>query len=118
MFFYVNDWRLVTGVVCMVQQTISMRSKEGLADYRYFPEPDLPEVVLSQEYIDTTRANLPELPDAKRRRYESLGLSMQDTLVLANDSDVSLFIEIYPMFYSLQIIPKPIEILLLAGNIK
>lgn len=66
-----------------------MRSKEGLADYRYFPEPDLPEVILSQEYIDATRANLPELPDAKRRRYESLGLSMQDTLVLANDCDVS-----------------------------
>ncbi|XP_024359935.1 glutamyl-tRNA(Gln) amidotransferase subunit B, chloroplastic/mitochondrial [Physcomitrium patens] len=75
------------------QQTISMRSKEGLADYRYFPEPDLPEVVLSQEYIDTTRANLPELPDAKRRRYESLGLSMQDTLVLANDSDVAAFFD-------------------------
>jgi aspartyl-tRNA(Asn)/glutamyl-tRNA(Gln) amidotransferase subunit B len=66
-----------------------MRSKEGLADYRYFPEPDLPEVILSQEYVDATRENLPELPDAKRRRYESLGLSMQDTLVLANDVDVS-----------------------------
>ena len=66
-----------------------MRSKEGLADYRYFPEPDLPEVIVSQEYIDATRAKLPELPEAKRRRYESLGLSMQDTLVLADDVDVS-----------------------------
>jgi aspartyl-tRNA(Asn)/glutamyl-tRNA(Gln) amidotransferase subunit B len=75
--------------VVLVQRTISMRSKEGLEDYRYFPEPDLPEVILSQEYVDATRENLPELPDAKRRRYESLGLSMQDTLVLANDVDVS-----------------------------
>jgi aspartyl-tRNA(Asn)/glutamyl-tRNA(Gln) amidotransferase subunit B len=66
-----------------------MRSKEGLADYRYFPEPDLLDVLLSQDYVDATRASLPELPDAKRRRYESLGLSMQDTLVLANDCDVS-----------------------------
>lgn len=65
-----------------------MRSKEGLADYRYFPEPDLLDVLLSQDYVDATRASLPELPDAKRRRYESLGLSMQDTLVLANDCDV------------------------------
>lgn len=75
------------------QRTISMRSKEGLADYRYFPEPDLPEVILSQEYVDATRADLPELPDAKRRRYESLGLSMQDTLVLANDYDVAAFFD-------------------------
>ena len=68
-----------------------MRSKEGLVDYRYFPEPNLPEVILSQEYVDATSENLPELPDAKRRCYESLGLSMQDTLVLANDVDVSSF---------------------------
>lgn len=68
-----------------------MRSKEGLADYRYFPEPDLLEVILTREYIEASIASLPELPDAKRRRYESLGLSMQDTLVLANDSDVSFW---------------------------
>ncbi|KAH9575695.1 hypothetical protein CY35_01G123900 [Sphagnum magellanicum] len=75
------------------QRTISMRSKEGLADYRYFPEPDLPEVVLTQDYVDATQAMLPELPNAKRRRYESLGLSMQDVLVLANDSDVAAFFD-------------------------
>jgi aspartyl-tRNA(Asn)/glutamyl-tRNA(Gln) amidotransferase subunit B len=75
------------------QRTISMRSKEGLADYRYFPEPDLPEVTLTQDYVDATQAMLPELPNAKRRRYESLGLSMQDVLVLANDSDVAAFFD-------------------------
>ena len=65
-----------------------MRLKEGLADYRYFPEPDLPEVVLDTEFINRVRAELPELPDKKRRRYEAMGLSMQDVLVLANDYDV------------------------------
>lgn len=67
-----------------------MRKKEGLADYRYFPEPDLPEVVLMKEYIDEIRRSLPELPEPKRRRYEKMGLSMQDVLFLANDSNVSL----------------------------
>lgn len=65
-----------------------MRLKEGLADYRYFPEPDLLEVVLEQAFIDEVRANLPELPERKRRRYEGMGLSMQDVLILANDYDV------------------------------
>lgn len=66
-----------------------MRKKEGLADYRYFPEPDLPEVILTQEYVDGIRASLPELPEAKRRRYEAMGLGMQDVLFLANDVSVS-----------------------------
>ena len=67
-----------------------MRKKEGLADYRYFPEPDLPEVILTQEYVDSIRASLPELPEAKRRRYEAMGLGIQDVLFLANDVSVSL----------------------------
>eukprot|EP00271_Cylindrocystis_brebissonii_P012474 TRINITY_DN3102_c0_g1_i4.p1 TRINITY_DN3102_c0_g1~~TRINITY_DN3102_c0_g1_i4.p1 ORF type:complete len:517 (+),score=106.61 TRINITY_DN3102_c0_g1_i4:358-1908(+) len=70
------------------QQTRTMRKKEGLADYRYFPEPDLPEVVLGEEELVSWQAALPELPEAKRRRYESLGLGMQDVLVLANDCEV------------------------------
>lgn len=65
-----------------------MRKKEGLADYRYFPEPDLPEVVLTKDYIEKIRQSLPELPEAKRRRYEKLGLTMQDVLFLANDNPV------------------------------
>jgi len=66
-----------------------MRKKEGLADYRYFPEPDLPAVILSQEYVDDIIKSLPELPEIKRRRYEQMGLSMQDVLFLANDKNVS-----------------------------
>jgi aspartyl-tRNA(Asn)/glutamyl-tRNA(Gln) amidotransferase subunit B len=65
-----------------------MRKKEGLADYRYFPEPDLPEVVLTSGYINEISKSMPELPEAKRRRYENMGLSMQDVLFLANDDNV------------------------------
>ena len=67
-----------------------MRKKEGLADYRYFPEPDLPAVSLTIKYVDDIRDSLPELPEMKRRRYETMGLSMQDILFLVNDMDVSL----------------------------
>lgn len=67
-----------------------MRKKEGLSDYRYFPEPDLPEVILTKEYIKSMRDSLPELPELKRRRYEQMGLSMQDVLFLANDVNVSI----------------------------
>lgn len=75
-----------------------MRKKEGLADYRYFPEPDLPEVILTQEYVDSMRASLPELPEAKRRRYEAMGLGMQDVLFLANDVSVSHFCSMLIVF--------------------
>ncbi|CAA6673310.1 unnamed protein product [Spirodela intermedia] len=75
------------------QRTVTMRKKEGLADYRYFPEPDLPEVVLSSEYVEAIRASLPELPEAKRRRYEQMGLGMQDVLFLANDVAVAHFFD-------------------------
>lgn len=70
------------------QKTFTMRKKEGLADYRYFPEPDLPEVVLTSDYINEISKSMPELPEAKRRRYENMGLSMQDVLFLANDDNV------------------------------
>ncbi|KAL1535649.1 glutamyl-tRNA(Gln) amidotransferase subunit B, chloroplastic/mitochondrial [Salvia divinorum] len=75
------------------QKTFTMRKKEGLADYRYFPEPDLPGVNLSEEYISTIRDSLPELPETKRRRYENMGLNMQDVLFLANDINVAAFFD-------------------------
>ncbi|HEX8888234.1 MAG TPA: hypothetical protein VF779_03610, partial [Pyrinomonadaceae bacterium] len=46
-----------------------MRSKEEAHDYRYFPEPDLPPLVVSKDFIDETRSAMPELPDARRRRF-------------------------------------------------
>ncbi|XWS08714.1 hypothetical protein CRYUN_Cryun40dG0024700 [Craigia yunnanensis] len=75
------------------QKTVTMRKKEGLSDYRYFPEPDLPEVILIQEYVDSIHNSLPELPEMKRRRYEKMGLSMQDVLFLANDMNVAEYFD-------------------------
>ncbi|KAI6693804.1 hypothetical protein NL676_021514 [Syzygium grande] len=75
------------------QKTVTMRKKEGLSDYRYFPEPDLPGVTLTKDYIDSIRNSLPELPEVKRRRYEKMGLSMQDVLFLANDVNVAEFFD-------------------------
>ncbi|KAM3356760.1 glutamyl-tRNA(Gln) amidotransferase subunit B, chloroplastic/mitochondrial [Capsicum galapagoense] len=75
------------------QKTVTMRKKEGLSDYRYFPEPDLPGVTLTEEYVDNIRESLPELPEDKRRRYEKMGLSMQDVLFLANDNNIADFFD-------------------------
>ena len=64
-------------------ESFSMRSKENAADYRYFPDPNLPPVVISEEEIERARAALPELPEAKKRRYtEALGLPEYDTGII------------------------------------
>jgi aspartyl-tRNA(Asn)/glutamyl-tRNA(Gln) amidotransferase subunit B len=55
--------------------TRSMRSKEDAHDYRYFPDPDLLPLELDEAFLEECRASLPELPDAKRKRYEALGIS-------------------------------------------
>jgi aspartyl-tRNA(Asn)/glutamyl-tRNA(Gln) amidotransferase subunit B len=52
-------------------KTVSQRSKEYAHDYRYFPEPDLPPLVLSKEWVEEIRSRLPELPDARRERFIS-----------------------------------------------
>jgi aspartyl-tRNA(Asn)/glutamyl-tRNA(Gln) amidotransferase subunit B len=76
------------------QRTISMRSKEGSSDYRYFPEPDLTPIVVSAEQRDAWHAELPELPAQKRHRYETeLGLSPYDTQVLTDDRPVAEYFE-------------------------
>ncbi|KAJ8441676.1 hypothetical protein Cgig2_019063 [Carnegiea gigantea] len=75
------------------QKTVTMRKKEGLSDYRYFPEPDLQEVILTEEYVASIHDSLPELPEMKRKRYEQLGLSMQDVIFLANDVNVADFFD-------------------------
>lgn len=66
-------------------QTVTQRSKEGSADYRYFPEPDLPPLVISRQWVDEIRSGMPELPDAKRARFEQqYALSEYDAHVLAD----------------------------------
>ncbi|WP_260483888.1 Asp-tRNA(Asn)/Glu-tRNA(Gln) amidotransferase subunit GatB [Sphingomicrobium flavum] len=62
--------------------TKPLRSKEDAHDYRYFPDPDLLPVILDEEFLAECRASLPELPDAKRARYESLGISAYNAAVL------------------------------------
>src|SRR5881398_734714 len=60
-------------------ETRVMRSKEEAHDYRYFPEPDLPPLVVTNEFIDKVSKSLPELPDARRKRFsEQYGLSFAD----------------------------------------
>ena len=74
--------------------TRSMRSKEDAHDYRYFPDPDLLPLKLTQEYVDKIKANLPELPDQKKERFISeYGLKAYDAGVLAAEADKAAFFE-------------------------
>ena len=74
--------------------TYSMRSKEEAHDYRYFPDPDLPILRLTQAWVDEIRAGLPELPDEKARRFErDYGLSAYDAGVLVAERAIAAFFE-------------------------
>ena len=75
-------------------ETRSMRSKENALDYRYFPDPDLPPLNLTEEYIENIKANLPELPEAKKKRYmEELGLPEYDAGILTSDKETTVYFE-------------------------
>ena len=69
--------------------TRSMRSKEDAHDYRYFPDPDLLPLELEEDFLDQCRASLPELPDAKRKRYEALGISAYQANVLTAEVEAA-----------------------------
>jgi aspartyl-tRNA(Asn)/glutamyl-tRNA(Gln) amidotransferase subunit B len=76
------------------KRTVTMRVKETADDYRLFPEPDLAPYDLTDEFIEGVRARLPELPDAKKRRYvEDLGLPAADAANLAGEPPLSAFFE-------------------------
>lgn len=76
------------------KQTVKMRSKEQAADYRYFPEPDIPPLVLTKEYIDEIGRNLPELPHERYQRYiEKLELGEYNASLLVNDKNLSDYFE-------------------------
>ncbi|MDG1024991.1 MAG: Asp-tRNA(Asn)/Glu-tRNA(Gln) amidotransferase subunit GatB [Gammaproteobacteria bacterium] len=76
-------------------ETTSMRSKEVANDYRYFPEPDLLPVVIDDEYIAAVKAQLPELPDARRSRFaEEYALSEYDAGVLVSSRELAEYYEI------------------------
>jgi aspartyl-tRNA(Asn)/glutamyl-tRNA(Gln) amidotransferase subunit B len=75
-------------------ETRSMRSKEDAHDYRYFPDPDLLPLELDDSFLDECRASLPELPDAKRKRYEeALGLSPYNAGVLTAEAETARWFE-------------------------
>jgi len=74
-------------------ETRSMRSKEDAHDYRYFPEPDLMPLEISKEWIERVKATMPELPNAKRERYVSLGLSEYDAGIIVEQMDLALFFD-------------------------
>lgn len=75
-------------------ETYLMRTKEQAHDYRYFPDPDLAPVVLSDEFIDNLRANLPELPGKMRERFvEQYALTPYDAEVLTQDKDIASYFE-------------------------
>ena len=72
----------------------AMRSKENAQDYRYFPEPDIPPIELSEEYLESLRAAQPELAEAKRKRYQAqFGLPEYDCRMITSDSALAAFFE-------------------------
>ncbi|HMN01131.1 MAG TPA: Asp-tRNA(Asn)/Glu-tRNA(Gln) amidotransferase subunit GatB [Geobacter anodireducens] len=75
-------------------ETRSMRGKEEAHDYRYFPDPDLVPLVISNDWVEDARLSLPELPDARRSRYRSeLGLSDYDAEVLTATREMAEYFE-------------------------
>lgn len=74
--------------------TVSQRSKEGAADYRYFPEPDIPPIVVTREMVAELKKLIPELHDEKSDRYKAeLGLPAEDADQLANNSALAAYFE-------------------------
>lgn len=73
--------------------TKPMRSKEDALDYRYFPEPDLPPVVLAEEWLENVKKGMPELPASKEARFEKAGLSAYDAGVLTSSREISDYFE-------------------------
>ncbi|MBR4592480.1 MAG: Asp-tRNA(Asn)/Glu-tRNA(Gln) amidotransferase subunit GatB, partial [Elusimicrobiaceae bacterium] len=70
-----------------------MRSKEDALDYRYCPEPDLPPVVLTAEWLERVKAAMPELPASKEARFTAAGLSAYDAGVLTSSREISNYFE-------------------------
>ncbi len=85
------------------QETVFMRAKESADDYRYFPEPDLAPLILSEAFLDEVRLSLPELPYARFKRYTSdLGLPPSSAVLLIQEKRLSDFFE-----EALKITPSP-----------
>ncbi|MDO8240886.1 MAG: Asp-tRNA(Asn)/Glu-tRNA(Gln) amidotransferase subunit GatB [Candidatus Moranbacteria bacterium] len=74
--------------------TVSQRKKESAHDYRYFPEPDIPPMRFATDYVENLRRHLPELPDAKAKRFvEEYGLSRENVEVIVSDKSLAEYFE-------------------------
>ena len=67
--------------------TSTMRSKEGSADYRYFSDPDLPNMYLSKEFVDQVKSSLPQLPNEQREELINTGLSLKQSNILSKSDE-------------------------------
>ncbi|MEK7598294.1 MAG: Asp-tRNA(Asn)/Glu-tRNA(Gln) amidotransferase subunit GatB [Patescibacteria group bacterium] len=75
-------------------ETVTQREKESAHEYRYFPEPDIPTLRFTQEYIENLRKKLPELPDAKEKRFiEEYNLSPENVGVIVGDKNLADYFE-------------------------
>src|SRR6056297_440024 len=75
-------------------RTVTMRTKEDAHDYRYFPEPDLPPMILEEKYIDNIKKSIPELPMEKKERLtKNYGLSQKDAEVIIDEKSTADFFE-------------------------
>ncbi|NLP44303.1 MAG: Asp-tRNA(Asn)/Glu-tRNA(Gln) amidotransferase subunit GatB [Peptococcaceae bacterium] len=82
-----RTWDEVKGI------TLSLRTKEEAEDYRYFPEPDLVPLVIDKQWVERIKATMPELPAAKRNRFQALGLSAYDAGVLTSSKAMADYFE-------------------------
>ncbi len=75
-------------------ETRSMRSKEESHDYRYFPDPDLPPLIIEESFVNSLRKRLPELPDIKKEKFKKLyNISNYDAEILVSEKEISEFFE-------------------------
>ncbi|KGP75778.1 glutamyl-tRNA amidotransferase [Desulfosporosinus sp. Tol-M] len=79
--------------------TLALRSKEEAHDYRYFPEPDLPPLVIDRDWVERIRKTLPELPAARRARLQALGLSAYDAAVITQAKAMADFFDAALAYY-------------------
>ncbi len=87
-------WQSTRAFDAKTQQTVAMRTKEEAADYRYFPEPDIPPFVFREEELEQRRIDVPELPLAKQNRFVSeFGISSEQARLLADDRKLADFFE-------------------------
>ena len=75
-------------------ETVSMRSKEDAHDYRYFPDPDIPPIIFTEEELEAIRSSLPEMPEKRMERYlGDYGISENDAVIIVSDKRVSDFFD-------------------------